>query len=193
MSSRWGLLLCGLLVVGSSLFAAVRHLGWSRDLERRERDLAESVAESADRTDILRLRSDRGELQEQTDGLAQTLRPELSRLAPDGASAQQLTVAIARLAGECGWELRTTQEVAENPASPLINGGDDPVTSGFRQAPAFRRRRLRLDGTTTYAGFLAFQAGLARLPHRTVLGHFSLRRQDATPDRPISVALELVL
>ena len=44
MSSRWGLLLCGLLVVGSSLFAAVRHLGWSRDLERRERDLAVSIA-----------------------------------------------------------------------------------------------------------------------------------------------------
>ena len=193
MSPRWGILLCGLLVVGTSLFSAVRYLGWSRDLDRRERDLIKSIAESPDRTAVARLRSDQSELQEQTDGLALALRPELSRLAPDAVSAQQLTVAIARLAGECGWELRSTLEVAETRAPPPGQGSDDASVGGFRQAPAFRRKRLRLDGATTYGGFLAFQAGLLRLPHRTVLGHFSLKRQETSPERPISVSLELVL
>lgn len=193
MSPRWGILLCGLLVVGTSLFAAVRYLGWSHDLDRRERDLIKSIAESPDRTQVVRLRSDRSELQEQTDALAAALRPELSRLAPDAASAQQLTVAIARLAGECGWELRSTQEVAEVRAPPPDQSTDVASSGGFRQAPAFRRKRLRLEGATTYGGFLAFQAGLTRLPHRTVLGYFALKRQEISPTHPITVSLELVL
>lgn len=190
MSARWAVISCSLLAVIALLTATVRHLTWSRDLERREMNLTKSIAELKDATPVARLRTDRSDLSESVSRLEAALAPERARLTPTGTESQHLAVAISRLAGECNWQVRSTQETAES-VTPARLGESTNFT--FREAPAFRRKRLRLEATTTYNGFVAFLDGLPRLPHRTVLGQFSLTRNPTTAAHPLTVVVELVL